>query len=426
MSFSRQVATVAPLLGALTFTHIVARAEPATSSSSCQPSQGSLNFLACSLASKLAPAGVGASVAVVELKSDRELPAPDALRERVQHVVQGALANGATSTKPERGKLRVELRLEKIGGALRVNAELRRATGLWQRILHAKPRAELRAFVEVALDAELRTLIPPPPLVVGQILKIKAPERGIVALACGALGDEGGQELALISRGNVRVGHIASGAFVERKRAAWSALSAVAAAPLREPIANAEITSRGTLRVGLTDRRDGVELSRELTLLQRFEGQFPVGGGCAARRDLGLSAQVEPCAAHREPPGRAPAASTFDAVAGSGRSSVGRELGSARLLGSVPEWPLLGGRVGAQLAVGDADTDGALDLAYSGDTLEAAKDRLTLVTLTDKAPITRFELPAPGIGAIAICNRREGPGMAPIVLAVGDELWLLR
>jgi hypothetical protein len=377
--------------------------------------------LACSLALKLGPAAVGASVTVVDLKSDRQLPAPGALRERVQYVVQGALANDA---KPGRGKLRVELRIEKIGGVLRVDAELRRATGLWQRILHDKPRAEQRAFVEVALDAELRALIPPPPLVVGQISKLAAPERGIVALACGALGDEGGQELALISRRNVRVGHIASGAFVERKRAAWSALSAVAAAPLREPIANAEITPRGTLRIGLTDRRDGVELSRELTLLQRFEGQFPVAGGCAARRDLGLSAEVEQCAAHREPPLGAPATSTFDAVAGSGRSSVGRELGSARL--RVPQSRLLGGHVGAQLAVGDADTDGALDLAYSSDTLETAKDRLTLVTLTDKTPITRFELPAPGIGAIAICNRREGPGMAPIVLAVGDELWLLR
>jgi hypothetical protein len=431
MSLSRQVVRLAPLLAVLVFTHITARAQPASPSGGCQASQGSLALLGCSLAQKLGPAALGAGVTVVELKSDRELPAPGALSERVLHVVANAIVGGGASPKPtERSKLRVELRIEKSGGTLRVSAELRRATGLWQRILHNKPRAELRAFVEVPLDAELRSLIPPPPLVVAQTLKIKAPERGIVALACGPLGSEGGQELALVSRSSVRVGHIAGRVFVERKRAAWSALSPVAAAPLREPIANAEITPEGTLRVGLTDRRDGVELSSELAVMQRFEARLPVAGGCAARSELGLSVGLEPCGTRGEV-ARAPATS-FDAVAGAGHGAVGRELGSARLLGALSdpqsrlESPLPAGRVGAQLALGDADSDGAPELAYSSDTLEAPKDRLVLVTLEAKKPIARFELAAPGIAAIAICNRREGPGMAPIVLAVGDELWLLR
>ena len=58
--------------------------------------------------------------------------------------------------------------------------------------------------------------------------------------------------------------------------------------------------------------------------------------------------------------------------------------------------------------------------------LEAAKDRLTLITLQGGQPTTRFELAAPAITALAICGRREGPSMAPIVLATGDELWVLR
>jgi hypothetical protein len=51
---------------------------------------------------------------------------------------------------------------------------------------------------------------------------------------------------------------------------------------------------------------------------------------------------------------------------------------------------------------------------------------LTLVTLTQGKLTPRFALPAPGISAVTICDRREGPGMAPIVVASGDELWLLR
>jgi len=160
--------------------------------------------------------------------------------------------------------------------------------------------------------------------------------------------------------------------------------------------------------------------------MQRFEARFPVPhGGCAIRTALGLSSQLVGCGAGNAAPGRA-SATTFDAVAGSARGVVGRELTDSRLLSAEPEAPLLTARVGAQLAMGDADSDGAVELAYSSDTLEAPKDRLTLVTLEGNKPIVRFELPAPGIGAIAICNRREGPGMAPIVLAVGDELWLLR
>ncbi|HYQ18847.1 MAG TPA: hypothetical protein VEQ58_23890 [Polyangiaceae bacterium] len=419
MSLSRQVAPAA-LLSALAFAPSPARADSPTTPVGCQPSQGSLAFLGCSVAQKLGPAASGASVTVIDLKSDRELPAATALRERVQAAVASALGSDAADGKraEQKPRLRVELSIEKSGGNLRLTAELRRATGLWQRVRHSKPRAEQRAFAEAPLDAELRALIPPPPLVVSETLKLKAPERAIVALACGPLGSDGGQELAIVSRSTVRVGRVANRAFVERKRAAWSTLSAIAAAPLREPIASAEITPQGTLRVGSTDRRDGLELSRDLAVLQRFEAQLPVpGGGCVARSELGVASQLGACAAEA----RADAA-TLDALAGSSRGLLGRELGGARLLGAAAP----AGRVGAQLALGDADSDGALELAFSSDTLDAAKDRLTVITLQGNKPTPRFELAAPAISAITICSGREGPGMAPIVLATGDELWLLR
>lgn len=419
-------ATLLTLLTAVAISRGTASAEPVSEQTSCQPSRGSLTFLSCSLAQKLLPAAAGAKVTVVDLKSDRELPAADALRERVQSAVAAALR--PASTTPSAGdpsKLRLELAIEKSGGVLRVTAELRRATGLWQRVRHKKPSAERHAFVEVPLDAELRALIPPPPLVVSETLKLKAPERGIVAVACGPLGSDGGQELALVSRSNVRVGRIAGRAFDERKRVAWAQLSPIASAPLREPLATAEITDQGTLRVGLSDRRDGLELSRDLAVTARYDGALPApAGSCWARSGLGVAGLLTPCTAKGAAAGRP--APTLDALAATTRLWLGRDVTTSLLSASERGVVPSDTRVGAQLALGDADDDGNPELAFSADTLEAGKDKLTLATISGGKLTTRFTLPAPAIAALAICGRREGPAMAPLVVATGDELWLIR
>jgi hypothetical protein len=398
---------------------------PRAQTASCQPGQGSLAVLSCRIAEQLGAAARGASVTVLDLKSDRPLPNQEALRERLQSALALALRAGTEPGAAARSKLRVELSVEKIGGVLRVGADVRRALGLWQRLRHDKPRSEAHAFAEVALDAELRALIPPPPLVVSETLRLKAPERGIVAVACGPLAPDGGQELALVSRSFVRVGRVQGRAFVERARAPWSALSPVAPAPLREPLASAEITAAGTLRVGSSDRRDGLTLSRDLSVSERYEGLLPVpGAACAARSGLGLAAQLSACS----PRAGAAAASnpTLDALSGSAGSWLGRALETGNLVSGAGALSAPATRVGAQLALGDADSDGAPELAYSADTLQADKDRLTVVTLMGNKVVPRFELPVPGISALAICQRREGPGMAPLVVATNDELWLLR
>jgi hypothetical protein len=399
-------------------------AESLSEPASCQPSRGSLSFLSCSLAQKLLPTAAGAHVTVVDLKSDRELPAPAALRERVRSAVASALRpTSVAANGTERGRLRVELAIEKSAGVLRVTAELRRATGLWQRVRHNKQSAEQHAFVEVALDAELRALIPPPPLVISDTIKLKAPERGIVAVACGPLGSDGGQELVLVSRSNVRVGRVAGRSFSERKRVAWSALSPVAPAPLREPIATAEITEGGSLRLGLSDRRDGLVLSRDLTILERYDGAWPVGSGCVLRGELGVYGRLAPCAGKASAVANVP---TLDALAATTRLWLGRDAATSTLSSSERGLVPRDTRVGAQLAIGDADDDGSIELAFSADTLEPGQDKLTLATVADGKLTTRFTLPAPAITALAICGRREGPSMAPLLVASGDELWLIR
>lgn len=390
----------------------------------CSLAGGSCAALACALAQQLGPTATGADVVIVELKSDRPLPSPTALQERVRSAVAGAVRGTNSEGRNGKTKLRLELSIESRMGTLRVSADLRRAAGFWQRVRKRRPRAERSGLVEAPLDAELRALIPPPPLVVSEVLKLKAPERGLVAVACGPLASGVDQELALVSRSSVRVGRVAGRTFVERTRVNWSTLSGVAPAPLREPIASAEITAQGTLRVGLTDRKDGLELSPDLKVVRRFEGRLPTPGGlCTSRSGLGLRAHFSDCTSDGPSQIRS---GTLDALAGSQLANLGRVLESGRLTGSHPELSRGVARVGAQLALGDADGDGNPELAYSNDTLDAAKDRLTLVTLEGERFAPRFELSVPGIVAIAICGRRDGPGMAPIVVATGDELWVIR
>ena len=72
---------------------------------SCAGSHGSLARVGCRLAQELLPSAAGAEVTVVELKSDRELPRPAALRERVRDVAVAALA--APRGSNERNKLRL-------------------------------------------------------------------------------------------------------------------------------------------------------------------------------------------------------------------------------------------------------------------------------------------------------------------------------
>jgi hypothetical protein len=83
-------------------------------------------------------------------------------------------------------------------------------------------------------------------------------------------------------------------------------------------------------------------------------------------------------------------------------------------------------RVGAQLAIGDLDQDGAADVVTSVDTLGPRFDALEARTLSPTGVERRWRLPVPGgVEALAICPA-DGPGRAPVVVATAGELWVLR
>src|SRR4030095_7276021 len=89
-----------------------------------------------------------------------------------------------------------------------------------------------------------------------------------------------------------------------------------------EPIATAAITPAGLLRIGITDRRDGVELDHELRVAQRFDALLPVpGGGCARRSGVGLAGQLAACSGNEAAPKESLGA-VLDALGGWERVAV--------------------------------------------------------------------------------------------------------
>jgi hypothetical protein len=303
----------------------------------------------------------------------------------------------------------------------------------WERFAESGPRIAAHAFASRALDSELRSYLPRVPLVISKTHKASLDEPA-VALACGDFDSDGSTELAVIGRQRARIGRIVSGAFQPSKAVPWSELSALAPTPLREPIALASVRSDGALLLGTTDRAHGVALDADLRVLARYEGVVPWGeGGCARRSGLGLSPERLPCAG----PGRArPSEDLVDAVAaGSTLGKTGARLpvlaarrqrdGSVEL--RIGERQIhLPDAVGAQLALGDLDGDGHVELLTTDPSADPARDAVRVRTLSDDGrarPVLRVEVPS-GVHALAICPPGQN-GFSPIALATGNGLWIL-
>jgi hypothetical protein len=82
---------------------------------------------------------------------------------------------------------------------------------------------------------------------------------------------------------------------------------------------------------------------------------------------------------------------------------------------------------GGQLALGDLDLDGAPELVSSSDTRAPSSDVLTVRSWgTDGVVRERFRLAVPdGIRALATCPSEDARA-APIVVATGSGLWIVR
>lgn len=368
---------------------------------------------------------------------------------RLAQVVAATLGNGAsaaprTATSSQAqglaanyGKL-VFLAPKVNGARFEVVADVSEVPrNFWARTRGVKPSSIQHAFVQQPLDAELRSFLPRPPLVVTRVDKAKHAIQTPVAIACGDIDDDQGLELLVVGRHELGLGRLRDGRFVPRATARWSDLSPVAPAPSRQVMASAWIGA-GQARVGTSDRAHAVVLGPDLRIRQSLGHLVPwAPSQCAMVSSTTIVPTPVPCETALRPSAPNSDTSGVHAVAGAqisrlhappfiARATFDADTDQAILRdGNNREVSL--SEVGAQIAVGDVDGDGQAELITSRATLEPAKDALDVHTwATNGRLVRRFSVPAPrGIAALAVCPA-EDLGLAPIVVATSDELWVVR
>ncbi len=428
------------------------RAEQASaalpSSAACENETTALGRAACGVAASLSAAGGSALVVVAAPASDERVGLPAALAQRLTQLVAARLGAAASASAhplalPEAERAAnaahglIYLNVALFRDRLELSADLYLGAGhFWQRVRSPGLHLSNHAFGSSPLDAELRALFPPIPLVVTRVDKATVPDRDIVALACGDVRGDGSSEIAMIGRRKVQVGHLEHGHFTARASLNWADYSAISASPLRDPLATGTVPQPGRLWVGSSDRADALDLSGTLQVQHRWHGLMPwPGGGCTHRVGLGYEGAARACPDSAAAP-VVDFAAQVDAFASRTLASTGpartlrvaRPVGSesARALDSLhPEVTVP--NVGAQLAVGDLDDDGQPEIVTSSPTLDRHADQLVVRTLTDNGQLReRWRISVPsGIDALAICPG-DGRAMAPLALATGDGIWVVR
>jgi len=399
------------------------------------------------------PAGV---VVAAPLRTDESAPRGDELVVRLGQVVGGAL--GASLARPEplalpaarsaarRADAFVYVQAEVLRGELRVSADVYPSPqGFWERLLRPNPSPIRHAFASARLDAEVRGFLAPVPLVMGQIDRAKTEDRDVVALACGDLDADGALDLVTLGRRRIARGRLRGGRFETSHAIEWSALSPIAPAPLREPMAGVAILS-GTwpsgafVDVGLTDRASGMRLDRTLRPVKPIEG-VPVSFGdrdvCATYAPSETTPTFARCSQDDPQLELAPLSNPTDIVtiealttrsAGSLAIWAARnpQTGELRLVANGFGTTIAG--VGAQVAIADLDTDGIPEIISSADVLSPSEDALVVHSWRPgEAAQERARIPVPqGVRAIAVCPP-EGAGASPIAVATaGAEIWVVR
>lgn len=306
--------------------------------------------------------------------------------------------------------------------------------GLWQRAKRPRPEAFAHVFAERPLDAEVRSFLPPIPIVIARVTRATGTDSDAVALACGDVDADGSHELAVIGRRRVVLGRVRATRF-EGFRERWlSELSPVAGSPLREPIASAWIPEPGALELGITDRENALRLDGKLDKRENLEGRLPwPGGGCVGTAGRALAPLLRPCRAGDAK--RAPLTrDSIDALAGSvviAKNGAARVVRAFRPAG-IAKAHVVDGAVthtlegaGAQLSLGDLDGDGVPELVSSRDTRDPKSDEIVVTSVERAGLRERLRLPVPsGVHALAVCPGRADR-MAPIALLAGDGLWVI-
>ncbi len=409
--------------------------------------KSALGEIGCELGHGLESVPAGALIVSAPPAGDTKVSA--GLTARLATLLAAALGKGARSvgepatlghaqTLASQAPALVYLAPELVRGELRVAADAYRVPRrFWDRVRSPLPVPLVHAFASRRIDAEIRTFLPPVPLVARRVDHATSPEKGILAVGCGETDDDGALEIVVAGRHQIVSGRVRAGKLVPNAVAAWNDLSPVAPSPLRQPLGSITIHPDGTIDAGITDRATSVRLDGKLALKARMNARLPwPGGGCAEPRELGLYG-LGPCLAGDQFGPNPSLDEVWDALGGARimtRNGESRVVHVARRAGEA-KVELVDGQgrraevvgVGAQLGLGDLDGDGQPELLASTNTLDPTSDALIVYTWQDDGRVReRFRLPVPtGVRAIAVCPP-ESSGPLPIVLGAGDEIWVAR
>lgn len=334
-------------------------------------------------------------------------------------------------------------------GKLRATADVVTTPAtVWARIRDAAPQPIAHAFAEAPIDAEVRSHLAPIPLTALAPVRGKSFESGIVALSCDDFDGDGAPEIVSVSRQRVVLLRIRDGKVVPVRARAWTDLTEVAPSPLREPIAFAiavppqakdggEVTTRRDVVVSSTDRRESLRLDAKLEVVERYgELAIPDGEGIACGGLIGLmvTGAIGACGGGTAPHGPT-VGGRYDAFASSilvrpdgrlDRVWAGREDRVLEIRDGSSHAARVTG-VGAQLALGDLDQDGTIEVLASLDTMDPLADAVVVRSWTGGATTRElFRMPAgSGVQALATCPP-ESSGRQAFVVATGDEIVVVR
>ncbi len=430
---------------------------------------GALLHVSTEIAQGIGEVPAGAIVVASTIASDIPAPRGDELAVRIAAQVAGKLSAAKAHAQPAalavargvsgRAASLVYLQLEIAKGELRVTADLYPVVSNgWERLRNPVPAPRAHAFAMAPLDAEVRGFLTPVLLEQTGVHKIRHDEGEVLAVGCGDLDGDGGNELVLVTRQRVSIAKIRAGKLVVQRTAQWNTIASRVAVPMREPIGSVLVSPpghRGEILLGTTDR-GGVVVDASLVAKRQLTG-LPVPGGdgdaCtvasadasafegnAIACDLppapgkpvkGKSTRVEPVVIFTPPVARYDSIAALDAIARDGTTAqiiaVRETNGRLRLRrqdagGVRPIEATLEG-VGAQVALVDLDLDGVPEIVTTSDT----SDELLLVSSFTRGLVTpRLRFPArDGVRAIGVCPPEE-KGVPGLVAVVGNEVWLVR
>lgn len=407
-----------------------------------------LGELSCELGQALGKIPTGALVVAAPLTVDARPTDAALLAARIVSVTAGAL--GLQSSSEAATLARARTLAARAGTLVHVLPEIQRGElrltvdvypvpkSFWDRVRDPLPNPRAHAFASRRIDAELRTFFPPVPLVAKHTDKATTGEPSPVAVACGDLDGDGALEAVLVGRSRAQVGRVRSGRFIASATAAWTQLSPLSRAPLREPIASVSIEPGRFVDIGISDRLDAVRLDATFTHKAKLGRKLPwPGGGCSKIVGTSFRPEIEVCGPGDEASKPPELEKPGDALAGAVILAKDGKPRRVRALRVFNESTILirddAGKsaklegAGAQLAIGDLDGDGQPEILSSSDTLDETGDALVVHTFQDDAKLVeRFRIAVPtGVRALATCPA-EGPALASVLVATPGELWVIR